>query len=426
MKWRPSGDAFGFLMRESLSSFMRHRGLEKAAVLAYNSFFALFPLMLLLLFVAGQFMTSSQAAMDAVDRLVRQMMPMFGDVVIREVQGLAVHKAWGFVSILVLLWGVMPLASAIRGAFDQIYMTNRALPFLKERLLDVVAVVLMLVLLILLVVGEIAYAVVAALIAHLAGKMPFVVRLTDVVVPLIITVVFLTIVHFIFAPKRLRLVPVLVGALVTAILLGLMGPLFMEIMRFNPDYGFAFGSLKAVFLLLVWVYSAFVVILLGIELTVNIQSREALLIRDLLTAPGRMAKKPDRLARHLTAYAPDEVLFREGEAGDVIYYVVSGSVTLSREGKPLRTMKAGEYFGEMAMLLKAPRTATATVSEPDTKLVTISAANMDAVLRQNPAIVLSLLREMAERLSLTDDLVRERVAVASTASPGTSSGSGAV
>jgi CRP-like cAMP-binding protein len=89
-------------------------------------------------------------------------------------------------------------------------------------------------------------------------------------------------------------------------------------------------------------------------------------------------------------------------------------------------MKAGEYFGEMAMLLKAPRTATATVSEPDTKLVTISAANMDAVLRQNPAIVLSLLREMAERLSLTDDLVRERVAVASTASPGTSSGSGAV
>ena len=59
----------------------------------------------------------------------------------------------------------------------------------------------------------------------------------------------------------------------------------------------------------------------------------------------------------------------------------------------------------MAMLLKTPRSATAVVVEAETELVTISSANMDAVLRQNPAVVLSLLEEMARRLKTTDTLL---------------------
>ena len=407
LKLKPTVDAVSFLLRESVRSFSLHRGMEKASVLAYNSFFALFPLMLLLLFAAGRFMASSQGAMDAVNRLAGQLIPMFGDVVIREVQGLAVHNAWGVVSILLLLWGVTPLASAIRGAFDQIYVSDRALPFLKEKLLDVAAVVLMLFLLIMLVVGEIAYAVVAALVSGLAGSIPLLVRVVDVVVPVAVTVMFLTVVHYVFAPKRPRLRPVLAGALVSAALLALMGPVFTQIMRFNPNYGFAFGSLKAVFLLLVWVYSAFVVILVGVEIAVNIQRRDTLLVRDLLTLPARAARTTGRLARYVQAYEANQLIFREGETGDTMYYIVSGAVGLSRDGVALRELKPGEYFGEMAMLLKAVRTATAIATGADTKLVAISSANMDFVLRQNPQVVLSLLREMAQRLSLTNELVKK-------------------
>ena len=57
------------------------------------------------------------------------------------------------------------------------------------------------------------------------------------------------------------------------------------------------------------------------------------------------------------------------------------------------------------MLLKANRSATAIVSEPGTQLVAISAANMDAMLRQNPAVILSLLQEMARRLKSTNALL---------------------
>jgi membrane protein len=307
------------------------------------------------------------------------------------------------VSLLLLFWGVTPLASAIRRAFGQIYRTHSALPFLKEKMKDALAVLLMLLLLILLVAGEIAYAVVGSLVAGVAGKIPVLVRMTDFIVPVVVAVVFLGIVHYVFAPKRPRLLPVLTGALVTAFLLALMGPLFTAIMRFNPNYGFAFGSLKAVFFLLVWVYAAFVAILAGVEVSATIQRRDVLLVRELLTAPEKRVRNVGRMERYLETLDFGRVIFTEGEGGDSMYYVVSGAVTLSRDNQTLRVMKTGEYFGEMAMLLSAPRSATATVSDPDTKILAISSANMQEVLDQNPQIVLSLLREMAERLRVTND-----------------------
>lgn len=387
-------------------SFLGNRGLEKASVLAFNSFFALFPLVLLLLFVAGRYMTSSKTAMDAVEHMVGQMVPMLSEVIIREVKGLAMHKTWGGVSILLLLWGVTPLAATIRGAFDQIYKRARPLPFIKEKLLDGMAVFLMLVMLLLLVAGEVAYAVIKSLMEKMAlVKMPLVWQVTDVVLPLVVVVTFLSIIHYIFAPVRLRLAAVLAGGLVTAVLLGVMGPVFTAIMKFNPSYGYAFGSLKAVFLLLIWIYYCFVVILVGIEVSAIIHWREAILVRELFASPEKRHQYAERLTRHRQGYEVDHVVFREGDPGDSMYYILAGAVSLTRGGQVIRLMKPGEYFGEMAMLLKAARSATAIISEPDTQLVTISSENMDAVLRQNPAVVLSLLEEMARRLKITDEML---------------------
>ncbi len=376
--------------------------MDQAAVLAYNSFFALFPLILLLLFVAGRYMASSQVTMEAIERVVTQMMPMFSDVIIREVEGLSIQKAWGGISLLLLLWGVTPLAGAIRGSFDLIYKRERPLPFFKEKLWDGVAVFLMLVMLFLLVAGEIVYAVMSS---RIAGKIPFVLQLTDILVPVLVTVMFLSIIHYVFAPVRLRLSAVLTGGFVTAILLALMGPLFTAIMKFNPDYGFAFGSLKAVFLLLIWIYYSFVAILLGVEVAACIHWREAILVRELFVSPDKRHKYAERLWKYRQGYEDNYLLFSEGDPGDSMYYIVTGAVRLLKGEQELRVMREGEYFGEMAMLLRANRSATAIVCEPGTQLVAISAANMEAMLRQNPAVILALLREMAQRLKSTDAML---------------------
>ena len=61
-------------------------------------------------------------------------------------------------------------------------------------------------------------------------------------------------------------------------------------------------------------------------------------------------------------FEPGRIVFRQGEPGDCAYFIQTGEVEviLEENGREtvIRTMYAGEYFGEMALLSNAPRSAT--------------------------------------------------------------------
>jgi CRP-like cAMP-binding protein len=86
-----------------------------------------------------------------------------------------------------------------------------------------------------------------------------------------------------------------------------------------------------------------------------------------------------------------------------MFYIVAGSVDIGCDGKHIRTMAPGHYFGEMSMLLGTPRSAGARAASENTELIGISQANFDIILRENAPIVLSILKEMAGRLKETDE-----------------------
>ena len=65
-----------------------------------------------------------------------------------------------------------------------------------------------------------------------------------------------------------------------------------------------------------------------------------------------------------TQWQPGQVLFRRGEPGDTMFFILTGSMDISLDGHSLVTLGTGSLFGEMAMLQGTPRSATATAVEP--------------------------------------------------------------
>ena len=90
-------------------------------------------------------------------------------------------------------------------------------------------------------------------------------------------------------------------------------------------------------------------------------------------------------------------MFAEGEPGDRLYVVKRGSVALSAHGAPLETVGVGGLFGEMAVIDREPRSATA-VTESECELVAIDKRRFWFLVQETPYFAEIVMRVMADRL----------------------------
>jgi CRP-like cAMP-binding protein len=91
------------------------------------------------------------------------------------------------------------------------------------------------------------------------------------------------------------------------------------------------------------------------------------------------------------------VIARQGEIGTGLFIIVSGSVKVVRSGEDLAHLKAGDFFGELSVLDRMPRTASVTTQEP-TRCLALASWDFDAAVTESPAIALAILRGLALRL----------------------------
>jgi len=114
--------------------------------------------------------------------------------------------------------------------------------------------------------------------------------------------------------------------------------------------------------------------------------------RDSLTALER------ELGDGTPIFAPrHKVIMKEGEGGVFMYVVLDGVVAISINGKLVEKVGPGGVFGEMALVSRAPRTATAT-AETDCSLLTINRNDFLALVKTQAEFALTILRALADRL----------------------------
>lgn len=90
-------------------------------------------------------------------------------------------------------------------------------------------------------------------------------------------------------------------------------------------------------------------------------------------------------------------LVRQGDQGDALYVILSGTASVVRDGVTITRLGPGDYFGELALLDPAPRAATVTVIE-DCEVAVVGVRMFRVLLRDVPAIAFELLAQLARRV----------------------------
>ncbi len=101
------------------------------------------------------------------------------------------------------------------------------------------------------------------------------------------------------------------------------------------------------------------------------------------------------------------VVFFQSDPSDELYLVISGSIAIllcSPDGRELliNEARAGDYFGELALLTRQPRSASAIAREK-TELIVIPAYAFEQVLNNQPQVVRRLLGLTSRRLAASSD-----------------------
>ncbi|MFH1006698.1 MAG: cyclic nucleotide-binding domain-containing protein [Candidatus Latescibacterota bacterium] len=121
-------------------------------------------------------------------------------------------------------------------------------------------------------------------------------------------------------------------------------------------------------------------------------------------------KKVEQIV-HLRSYRTQEVIFRQNEPGVGMYVVRSGKVDIiynygGPSARSLAEFEAGDFFGDMALLDEAPRSASAVAMETS-ELIGFFRPDLLDLIERNPRlgmkIMLPLLQLLGERLRRTNE-----------------------
>jgi CRP-like cAMP-binding protein len=106
-------------------------------------------------------------------------------------------------------------------------------------------------------------------------------------------------------------------------------------------------------------------------------------------------------AGRIVRFHDGTAIVRAGEAGDVLFVVLDGEVTVRKPRARALTVAVGGFFGELSLLDGGPRSAT-VVADGDVVCFALRRAAFTKLLRAEPAMAIAILTELAARLRGTD------------------------
>jgi membrane protein len=254
--------------RRAVGGFLAHEALQYAGSMAYFGVLSMFQLLVLGI-VVGSFILGEGEARDFVIEQVQAGTPLDADTIAGvidaaiESRGTLTLVGFGF-----LLWSALGIFSALSNGISRVFENAPRRPFLQDKLVGLLLMALTGVL----AIASLVIGVVTGLLQQAAqsalADLPgggTAVWLIGLVAPILLIFIAFWVIYKVVPNRPIRWGEVLPGAVVAAILWTLLRFGFTWYATSVADYESAFGTLSTGITLLVFLYFASVVILLGAE-----------------------------------------------------------------------------------------------------------------------------------------------------------------
>ena len=107
------------------------------------------------------------------------------------------------------------------------------------------------------------------------------------------------------------------------------------------------------------------------------------------------------------SYNAGDVIEKEGGSAVAFYLITSGSVEIRKGEKMVSKLGRGQFFGEMSLIDKQPRSATVVSAESGTKALVMPLWNFKSVIETDPKVAMGVMKELARRLRETTNALTE-------------------
>lgn len=265
--------------RVTLKSFAQARGAEGAATLSYYALFALFPLLLVLISIAG-FILKSQTAYDKVIEYVLMALPNARSLIERNVDVILNRSGTiGLIGIAGSIWSASAFFNTLVRHINYAWHTIKPSSFIRTRLLALAMIAMLVLLLTLSLISSSVLDIIR--LANLLLPTGETLEHTPVwpwlqaFIPGVFTFLMFIVMYRYIPGRVVRLRACLIGALWTTVAWELGKRLFILYLASGlARYELVYGSLGTVLALMFWIYVSCTILLLGAHLTATIDQRE--------------------------------------------------------------------------------------------------------------------------------------------------------
>ncbi|HAJ26039.1 MAG TPA: hypothetical protein DCG53_02130 [Syntrophus sp. (in: bacteria)] len=400
---------------DAVVNFDKNGNANQAAAIALYSILSFIPMFILTIIMVNQILGAFPHIQHEMLEGVKKLSPYFSGPLLEQLGGMEEKKhVLGWVGIITLIWFSSMIFGAIETAMSMIFHSHDRRNYLASKLLAIAMIP---------AAWAVAVAsIVVTSIMALLAKQPLLAETVfqnfpmiksaffQYAIPFLVTVLFFTILYKVIPTGKIPLGIAITGGAIFSALMEVAKHFFAWYVANYTRYNVIFGSLETVVILVIWVFYIALILLFCAELMASFMRRDLILLQKAFFKPGKKWLTTDERLFHKFGhiYPKNTYVFHEGDASNEMFYILSGRIqlekTLGMTRKILADMGPGNYFGEIAALIEAKRTASAKASE-DAELAVIDGGTFRSLLRESDDASLLMLKEFSHRIKKSNEVI---------------------